>query len=289
MVLIGFFTNFEKRRNIMVSQRTFLTFFLAIGAAITLSACSGQLTDCHSGIAAAQPVSVQPQINPAADKPRILIFGDSITWGYIPSPEGTTERYPFHQRWAGALQDALGESFTVVEEGLNSRTAGVDDYVNGVDDSIKEYANLNGKLALLPLLRTHDPLDLVIIFLGTNDTRVYNKQIAYDIRLSIGKLITIAKLGAFKGREPKILLIAPPPGRPSQSEAFNQLFAGSYELAKQLGIVYKEVAEKENVYFLDSADLFPVVNSADGIHLTAEDNIKLGKVVAEKVKAIFHK
>ncbi|MDR0867349.1 MAG: GDSL-type esterase/lipase family protein [Planctomycetota bacterium] len=273
------------------SPRKFLALSV-IGLVIGLGLGGGLAFADAPAASAAAPTSVQPQSaadKAAADKPRILLFGDSITWGYIPSPQGTTERYHFHQRWSGALQDALGDSFTIVEEGLNARTAGADDYVAGVDASIKEYANLNGKLALLPLLRTHDPLDLVVIFLGTNDTRVYNKQSLADIRASIATLIKITKVGAFKGREPKILLMAPPPGQPAQAERFNKVFAGSYELASQLGKAYKEIAEQEEVYFLDAAELFPVVNSADGIHLTAEDNIKLGKFVAEKVKTIFAK
>ena len=53
-------------------------------------------------------------------KKRIVCFGDSNTWGYIPV---TGERYDETIRWPARLQEMLGyERCTVVEEGLTGRT-----------------------------------------------------------------------------------------------------------------------------------------------------------------------
>lgn len=56
--------------------------------------------------------------NPKAK--RILCFGDSNTWGYIP---GTNyDRYSVDVRWTGILQEKLGRDYEVIEDGVNSRT-----------------------------------------------------------------------------------------------------------------------------------------------------------------------
>ena len=39
---------------------------------------------------------------------RIMVYGDSNTWGYIPVERGTTTRYPKVVRWPGVFQTALG-------------------------------------------------------------------------------------------------------------------------------------------------------------------------------------
>ena len=53
----------------------------------------------------------------------ILCFGDSLTWGWIPVVEGSpTLRYPYEDRWTGAMAGNLGDGYHVIEEGLSART-----------------------------------------------------------------------------------------------------------------------------------------------------------------------
>ena len=50
------------------------------------------------------------------DKRSILCFGDSLTWGWIPVKESApTLRYPFDQRWTGAMAARLGSDYHVIE------------------------------------------------------------------------------------------------------------------------------------------------------------------------------
>ena len=50
-----------------------------------------------------------------------MCFGDSLTWGWIPVAEGApTLRYPFAERWTGAMAAQLGAGFEIVEEGLSA-------------------------------------------------------------------------------------------------------------------------------------------------------------------------
>ena len=39
---------------------------------------------------------------------RIMVYGDSNTWGYIPVESGTTTRYPEDVRWTGTVKLAAG-------------------------------------------------------------------------------------------------------------------------------------------------------------------------------------
>lgn len=67
-------------------------------------------------------------------KRKILAFGDSNTWGFNPSNDGTgvLQRWDDDVRWTGVLQAELGPEFEVINEGLNGRTT-------VWDDPIEEY------------------------------------------------------------------------------------------------------------------------------------------------------
>ena len=90
---------------------------------------------------------------------RILVFGDSNTYGYDPERDGRygeTERYPCR------IQALLGPGWTVIEEGLPGRTAVFDDPVT---------EGLCGLSYLTPCMMSHAPLDTLVVMLGTNDTK----------------------------------------------------------------------------------------------------------------------
>ncbi len=77
---------------------------------------------------------------------RILVFGDSNTWGWIPVERGyPTTRYAAGERWPGVAQAALGERYEIIEEALNGRTTDL------ADPAVPELsgAGLNGS-AYLP-------------------------------------------------------------------------------------------------------------------------------------------
>lgn len=132
----------------------------------------------------------------------ILCYGDSNTWGY--NPDGTG-RYPKHIRWTSVLQNELGNDYDVIPEGLNGRTTVWDDPVRG------EYRN--GKKYLLPCLHTHKPIDLVILFLGSNDLKyrfnVNSNEIAQSIEM-LANIIEKSETGPNMS-SPEILVIIPPP------------------------------------------------------------------------------
>ena len=132
---------------------------------------------------------------------RILCYGDSNTWGYDPV---TNDRFDAETRWPRVLGQTLGREYEVIEEGLGGRTTVWDDPIEGYK---------NGREYLIPCLESHRPLDLVIILLGTNDLKKRFSLSAYDIAQGAGVLVRVVQgsQSGWKGLEPRVLLMAPPP------------------------------------------------------------------------------
>nr|WP_330390789.1 GDSL-type esterase/lipase family protein [Anaerostipes sp. 494a] len=91
---------------------------------------------------------------------QILCFGDSNTYGLIP---GTSERYNWSVRWTGILDQSLSQKgYRIIEEGLCGRTTVFEDPLR---DGRK------GTAIFPTVLETHQPLELVVLMLGTNDCK----------------------------------------------------------------------------------------------------------------------
>jgi lysophospholipase L1-like esterase len=212
----------------------------------------------------------------------ILCFGDSLTWGWIPVEDGSpTRRYPYQERWTGAMAAHLGETYRIIEEGLSARTTSLDD---------PNDARLNGSAYLPSAIASHLPLDLVIVLLGTNDTKSYFRRTPYEIAMGMAKLVgQILTGGGGIGTPypaPKALVVAPPPLTDMPHPYFQGMFEGGLEKSKQLARQYRDMADFMKVDFLNAGD-FITTDGCDGIHLTAQNNKDLGKAIADKVKEIF--
>jgi len=208
----------------------------------------------------------------------ILCFGDSLTWGYDPV---TGERISRNKRWPGVLRNDLGDDYFVIEEGLNGRTTVWDDPLHG--------GYKNGMKYLIPCLASQRPINLIILFLGTNDLKMRFSLTASEITHGI-RVLTDIILKSESGpqeRPPKVLLIAPPIVKniPSSSR-FSEEFEDGYSKSLQLGKYYKEVAEEYGCYFLDASKVVEA-SDIDGIHLEVDEHIKLGHAISKKVKIIM--
>jgi lysophospholipase L1-like esterase len=206
----------------------------------------------------------------------IVCFGDSNTWGYDPHSGG---RYPAQVRWPGALRLALGSSFYVIEEGLGGRTTVWDDPVEPFRRGI-DY--------LSPCLMSHAPLDLLILLLGTNDTKPRFSASAHDIGRGMERLVRLAQLSETGpgGQPPQVLVIAPPHILPLQGTPFSEEFAGAEAKSLALATEYAQVAAARGAHFLDAAQHI-VCSPLDAVHWSADAHHTLGAVVAETVRAIF--
>jgi lysophospholipase L1-like esterase len=192
-----------------------------------------------------------------------------------------TTRYPFEQRWTGVATAQLGEDFEFIEEGLSGRTTDLDDPAD---------PRLNGTAYLPAALASHLPLDLVVLLLGTNDTKTYFNRSAYDIAFGMSKLLVqVATSAGGVGTAypaPRALLVAPPPLGNMTDPWLQATFEGAQAKSRELAGHYKALAQFFGADFLD-AGRFLTTGGVDGIHLTAQNNRALGMAIAEKVKAIF--
>lgn len=216
-----------------------------------------------------------------ADK-RILCFGDSLTWGWIPVDEGVpTTRFDPDVRWTGVLANELGDGWTVVEEGLSARTTNIDDPTD---------PRLNGAAYLPACLASHLPLDLVVIMLGTNDTKAYFHRSVLDIANGMGVLAsTVLSAAGGVGTSypaPQVLIVAPPPLAPMPHPWFRLIFDGAAQKTTDLPAAYEALASFLKVPFFDAGTVVST-DGVDGIHFTAANNHDLGVALSAKVRELL--
>jgi lysophospholipase L1-like esterase len=204
----------------------------------------------------------------------IVAFGDSNTWGY---DARSATRFRPDVRWTGVMQRELGPEHHVIEEGLNGRTTVFDDPIE---------PNRRGADYLPPCLRSHAPLDLLVIALGCNDLKSRFSASAGDIANGAERLILMARAeGAGPdGAPPAILLVAPPPiGKLTD---FAEMFEGGKEKSRLLAERYRAVAERQRVGFVD-AGAFIACSDLDGIHYDADAHATLGRAMAEAARMVL--
>ena len=209
---------------------------------------------------------------------RILCFGDSNTWGYIP----TGGRYDDETRWPMRMQKLLGDGYTVIEEGFNGRTCVFDDPVEGGYKS--------GAIYLPPCLMTHSPLDAVVIMLGTNDLKQRFGMSARTVGEGMMQLVKLTRIYAVdgEGNPPRIVMVSPPPILDNLMQAGHgpcfglQAIPISYDLSKE----YARVAKLLRCNFFDAAD-YAEVSSIDAVHMTRNGHLKLGEAMANYIREMF--
>jgi lysophospholipase L1-like esterase len=207
-------------------------------------------------------------------KKRILCFGDSNTWGYVAASGG--RRYEEGVRWTSVLAQLLGEEYTVIEEGLNGRASVWEDPVEG---------RVSGLAYLPPCLHSQAPLDLMILMLGTNDTKPYFSVNAHNIAASVGRLVEIAQQ-AQAGRDGKlrVLLVAP---IHIEEPQFDGIFdERSVQISREFAKTFAATAQALQCDFLDAA-CYAKPDPADGVHLDANGHRQLAEALYEKVTEIF--
>lgn len=99
-------------------------------------------------------------------KKHIVCFGDSNTHGWCADAADCMDggnRFNEYERWICLLESLLGEEYKVLEEGMPGRNTVFPDPIYEED--------FCGIDVLAPILMTHQPVDLLIIMLGTNDCR----------------------------------------------------------------------------------------------------------------------
>ena len=204
--------------------------------------------------------------------PTVLCYGDSNTWGYDPA---TGLRFARDVRWPGRLQAALGADWYVVEEGLNGRTT---------TRESPHAEGRNGLDYLPPCLDSHAPLDVVLIFLGTNDLADRYSMTATDIAAGAARLARIvarSEAGVGGGPPTPILLYPPPVGETTWSEDWSGAPAKSAVLADR----FRAAAAENGVELIDLGETTRY-SAIDGIHLGADGHAAVAKQVEQKLRRL---
>ena len=208
---------------------------------------------------------------------RILCYGDSLTWGFIPGTMG--KRYGPEVRWPRRVQGLLRSDYEIIEEALNGRTT-------VWEDSFRE--GRHGARLLQPLLESHGPLDLVIIMLGSNDLLHYRDVLAVDVARGMVNLLDIVErtITECQQQPPAVLLISPPGGAKLTPEMATHC-RGDLAKFAELPAAFEQLARDRGCSFLDAARVVESAEVADGIHMNEPGNRKLAEQVAARIREIL--
>ncbi|NCB64155.1 MAG: lipolytic enzyme, G-D-S-L [Clostridia bacterium] len=215
-------------------------------------------------------------------KKHIVCLGDSNTHGYCADPsdcaDGSLLRFNENERWTCLLQNALGDEYLVLEEGNSGRTTVFDDPL---------YEGLAAIDYLVPCLKTHEPVSLLIIMLGTNDTKERFGANAACIALGMERLVRKAKsVDCWAGGTPNILIVAPPAiGDGMESSPVGACMgAGCTLKSRELPPLLRSTAELTGAHFFDAAEC--EFNRVDYMHLTGRGHSQLAKALAGLIPAL---
>jgi lysophospholipase L1-like esterase len=187
----------------------------------------------------------------------IVCFGDSNTWGHIPGSDG--RRYPRDIRWPARLATALAGEAEVISEGLSGRNATIES---------PAAEGRNGLPYLVPCLRSHAPVDVLVVFLGTNDAYWLEPLL---VASSIGRLVKAARAAEAgpDGGAPELLVVCPPP-------------FGGHVLAP----AYREMCDALGCELLDLDGIAPY-SPIDGTHLDEAGHLAVARAVEERVRRLL--
>ena len=208
---------------------------------------------------------------------RIVCFGDSNTWGYNPV-DGSRHV----NRWTRVLQQ-LRPADEIIEAGLNGRT------ITAYDD--KEPA-LHGMTALPIVMQSQNPVDIVVVMLGTNELKNYLNYSAKRISEGLEVMVKWLKnpYNWYLSTPPQILLVSPIKVHPEIATRPEALYSNMGQHAvtqsEYLPMFVEQLAAAYQVAYLDAGTVAePSV--ADYIHMDEESHQSLGKAIAERIEQMI--
>ena len=215
---------------------------------------------------------------------RILCYGDSNTWGFAPEQTdeatGAFGRYPDDVRWPRRLETRLGSGYTVIEDAYNGRTTCFEDPSFGGRNALDHF---------FVSFYSHEPLDLVILMLGTNDIKdVFSAQpcvIGWGMERLIRQFFQMTSTCV--SPHVQLLLVAPPAlEKRADGTYYGGFSKASAKKSRALPPIYADIAARWGCGFFDAAAC-TMANSIDGIHLDQKGCAVLSERISEKVRSML--
>ncbi|ALN73299.1 SGNH/GDSL hydrolase family protein [Aureimonas sp. AU20] len=207
----------------------------------------------------------------------ILCYGDSLTWGYDAEGPG---RHSHGDRWPSVVADQLSGRARIIPEGLNGRTTAYDDHLAPADR--------NGARVLPTMLASHEPIDIVVLALGTNDLKAHTGGgTAFQAAAGVGRLISIVRefRSTFGFGCPEIVIMSPPALVPTDNPDFRDMFGGAIAESQKLKAAYARIALQERCAHVAASD-HCAATPLDGVDLDADNTRSLGLAIASALKTL---
>lgn len=207
------------------------------------------------------------------EKKRILIYGDSNTHGFRVR-DGL--RYDRNHRWTGICQNLTADFAEILEEGLNGRTT-------CCDEPGMEFRN--GLTYIQPCIRTHLPLDLICVMVGTNDLKPVFGRTPAEIACGAAEILKRARQvteSKYPQSSCQYLLMSPiEAGEALLTGPFAWEFEGriTIEKSKAFAELFAAQAKMNSFLFFDAAR-YAAAGKDDGLHLDEMNHDRLGRVFA---------
>ncbi|WP_404404078.1 SGNH/GDSL hydrolase family protein [Pelagibacterium halotolerans] len=207
----------------------------------------------------------------------ILAYGDSLTFGADPAGG---PRHALEDRWPTRLEAGLGGKARVIAEGLGGRTTVFDDF--------SSVAERNGAKTLPMLLSSHQPIDCVVIMLGTNDLKSYICGSALGAAMGIKRLAEIVKTHPYDATAPvpEVVLVAPPHCIETGHADLSPMFETGITESRLFAGHYARVANDIGCTFFDAATVAKA-SPLDGVHLDAANTRAIGDALAPVVSKLL--
>lgn len=202
---------------------------------------------------------------------KILLYGDSNTWGHNP-----VDMTKLPLTWGQVARDILKDCDITIDGECGRATI----YGEGAKEGLKCYEER--------YLKVKHEFDLIAIMLGTNDVLNEVMFTAHKTAQSLGEYIDKTR-AVYGSAAPEFLIISPIKIREAvlRHPIFSELYSQkSIDTALGFATAIEKMTKEKNVYFMDAAQ-YAAASDIDGVHMTVEEHKKLGVAAADAIKEIF--